>query len=144
MAYACPVCDEPQVDAEHLANHVAFTAIGGDADHEAWLDANAPEWGQLGQGELAEIVADHAEETEFPVDVEAGSSGGHAGGSHDHSHGDGVAPPPSAAQPDDLDEDAQDVLAEARELTKQMREDGTDDDSTGDEADADRSDSETQ
>ncbi|MFB6196643.1 MAG: DUF5810 domain-containing protein, partial [Halobacteriaceae archaeon] len=27
MGYLCPICEEPQVDPEHLANHMAFSAI---------------------------------------------------------------------------------------------------------------------
>lgn len=141
MAYACPVCSEPQVDAEHLANHVAFTAIGGDDAHEEWLDATVPEWGQLGQAELADVVVDHAEETEFPIDVESEEVGGHA---HDHDHGAGrsgaVDVPASATPAGDLDEDARDVLEEARELTRQMHEgEGVDDGQEGaDETEGDR------
>lgn len=139
MAYACPVCDEPQIDSAHLANHVAFTAITGDDAHEEWLDANVEEWGQLGEAELGEIVVEHAEETEFPVDMdatEASAAGhdhshGHDHG-HQHSHGAGQGSgrghdtdiPPTSMPTGDLDDDAEDVLAEARELTRQMADDG--------------------
>jgi len=66
MGYACPVCSDPQADAGHLANHLAFTAMLGDTDHEAWLDDRAPAWAEMGESELADIVAERVEETEFP------------------------------------------------------------------------------
>ena len=66
MGYACPVCEDPQADGTHLANHLAFTALTGGADHEAWLDDHADGWGQLGETELAAVVAEEAEETTFP------------------------------------------------------------------------------
>lgn len=61
MGYACPVCDHPQHDAEHLANHLALTAITHGDDHEAWLDDHAPDWGADSPAELGERVAPHAE-----------------------------------------------------------------------------------
>ncbi|MFC7172941.1 DUF5810 domain-containing protein [Haloplanus litoreus] len=65
MGYACPVCETPQRDAEHLANHLAFTAmLHGDA-HERWLDERVPEWADLGADDLAPAVADHADETGY-------------------------------------------------------------------------------
>ena len=158
MAYACPVCEGPQVDAEHLANHLAFTAIAGDAEHEAWLDATVEEWGQLGQAELGTIVVEHAEETDFPVDLdeEVGASRldsrdegphqhDHPGTPHGsgHSHDAGSAGDSLAdSRVDTLDEDAQDVLADARELTRQMRSNAEPDDEDAGEGAA--SDSETQ
>ena len=45
MGYACPVCDHPQADARHLANHLAFTALARGGDHEAWLDDAVAESG---------------------------------------------------------------------------------------------------
>jgi hypothetical protein len=65
MGYECPVCATPQADARHLANHMAFTAVLGDAEHEAWLDEHAPGWGEAGEAELAPRVAEHAPEGEF-------------------------------------------------------------------------------
>jgi hypothetical protein len=38
MGYACPVCETPQQDAAHLADHLAFTAIVHTDDHESWLE----------------------------------------------------------------------------------------------------------
>ena len=65
MGYECPVCATPQADARHLANHMAFTAVLGDAEHEAWLDEHAPGWAEAGEAELAPRVAEHAPEGEF-------------------------------------------------------------------------------
>lgn len=65
MGYECPVCATPQADARHLANHMAFTAVLGDEDHEAWLDDHAPGWADSGEAELAPRVAEHAPEGEF-------------------------------------------------------------------------------
>jgi hypothetical protein len=65
MGYECPVCATPQADARHLANHMAFTAVLGDDEHEAWLDEHAPGWAEAGEAELAPRVAEHAPEGEF-------------------------------------------------------------------------------
>lgn len=137
MGYACPVCDDPQVDARHLANHLAFTAILGDEEHEAWLDEHAPDWADDGEQELAQKVREFADEDEYPQvfedttgerpDRDGGRSGelfdseGHA---HDHSHDhspshshDQQLPPQADIE---MDEDTEAVLEEARELTKEM------------------------
>ncbi|SFS12890.1 hypothetical protein SAMN05216559_4152 [Halomicrobium zhouii] len=156
MGYACPVCEDPQSDAGHLANHLAFTAITTGGDHEEWLDEHVPGWGQLGEAELAEEVADHAEETEFPqVFEESGleDSHDHPHGHGGHQHGGGAQGlddhglDPSAARSrgaGDLDEEAQKIMAEARELTEEIRDgdedavdEGTSDDggSSDDESD---------
>jgi hypothetical protein len=67
MGYACPVCDEPQQDAEHLANHLAFQAMTHGDDHESWLDEHAPDWASGGPADLAPLVAGHASEAEYEV-----------------------------------------------------------------------------
>lgn len=133
MGYACPVCADPQADATHLANHLAFTALTGGADHEAWLDDHVGEWGQLGETELAEVVVEHAEETEFPQVFEESGTGDQQG--HDHAHSQDL---PAGAdrhrgQRSMSDADAA-VLSEARELTKSMLEANDDADGTGDDA----------
>jgi len=87
MGYACPVCDDPQADATHLANHLAFTALTGGDDHEAWLDEHVPAWGQHGETELAAEVVDHADQREFPQVFEESGTG-----DQDHAHG-GDMPP---------------------------------------------------
>ena len=121
MGYACPVCGDPQADGEHLANHLAFTAMLGDDDHEAWLDDHAPEWADSDPAALAATVTDRAEEREFPR-VFADTTG------RDHS-GRGPGAPADAApggmvDPADLaddDTEPSNVLAEARDLTRQRR-----------------------
>jgi|GEM_PF-132283 len=163
MGYVCPVCEDPQADAEHLANHLAFTAMLGNDDHEAWLDEHAPEWADANPAELAPRVAEHAEETDFPQvfeDTTEGGVGGHGGHDHDHARdhdhehqgtgasGDrgrstggglggapgGVTDVESALGGDDVD--PEDVLAEARKLTARRRErasEGGDGEATADE-----------
>ncbi|WP_276270522.1 DUF5810 domain-containing protein [Haloarcula litorea] len=137
MGYACPVCGDPQADAGHLANHLAFTAMTGGDDHEAWLDDHVEGWGQLGETELAEAVVDRAEETEYPqVFEESGVDDGHAHGEarHGHDHGGTGDLPPGADShrgPRDLSEDDREVLAEARDLTRAMLDEGAADDEAG-------------
>jgi hypothetical protein len=155
MGYACPVCEAPQQDAGHLANHLAFTAMLGDEDHEAWLDEHAHGWADQGERELANRVVEHAEETEFPQVFEdtTGDDGdqrepadersgalfeddgahGHAHGpDHGHSHDSGhspghqhghdlptdIDPGQHAADPDDPE--TQEILEDAREMTREM------------------------
>ena len=157
MGYACPVCDDPQVDARHLANHLAFTAILGREDHEAWLDEYTPGWADEGEAELADRVAEHADERAYPQvfedttehghDHEAERSGqlfegeGHEG--HDHleaeragqrraSEMDGVPHERVAVSPD---EDTEAVLEEARELTRQMLAEAADESDGAEEPD---------
>ena len=177
MGYECPVCATPQADARHLANHVAFTAVLGDAEHEAWLDEHAPGWAEAGEAELAPRVAEHAPEGEFPQVFEDTAGGleeeedptdppeersgalfddegvEHVGDhrrghdhahDHDHRHGHGVPLDPDhagesahgdrtthlagpGADPDELDDETREVLAEAREMTREMLADEEDD-----------------
>jgi len=128
MGYACPVCAAPQADGEHLANHLAFSALLGHDDHADWLDEHAPDWSEADPDALFEAVEPHVEATEFPqvfedttgerpdVDVPAG-------GEHDHAH----RPPTGPAGSADLDETAADALEEARRLTRERRDgDGED------------------
>ncbi|NLV08860.1 hypothetical protein GOC74_02790 [Halomicrobium mukohataei] len=123
MGYACPVCEEPQADAGHLANHLAFTALTGGGDHEDWLDEHVPDWGDHGEDELAAEVVELAAETEFPFEA----------GGHDHQHGQGHGIDPQQARErasGELDDEAAEILEEAREMTEAMQ-----------EADAERSES---
>ncbi|WP_277542743.1 DUF5810 domain-containing protein [Haloarcula laminariae] len=131
MGYACPVCDDPQADATHLANHLAFTALTGGGDHETWLDDHVTEWGQLGETELAERVVDHADEREFPQVFEES-------GVADHDHTDDLPPGADSHRDRSMSDDDAAVLEEARELTKEMLDDAgapaeTDGDDAGDE-----------
>lgn len=107
MGYGCPVCETPQIDDEHLANHIAFTALLGDDAHEAWLDEHVPDWSGYGPTELAEEVVRHATEREFPQVFEESL-------------------PPTAADPPDsppertsppADSDVAEVFDRARALT---------------------------
>ena len=119
MGYACPVCGVEQADGVHLANHLAVTASLGRADHEGWLETHAPDWGDCGPEELAERIVPHVPEVD--VDVETGhrdtpprqpSLEGHLA--------EGARRPGRGASSAVVD----DVLAEARELTRQMAGDG--------------------
>jgi len=158
MGYACPVCDDPHSDAEHLANHFAFTAMLRGGDHEAWLDERVDDWDEMGPDELAERVVEYADEREFPQVFED-TTGGHDhqhGGGHDHQHGGGrqgaADPTPGAADAvenaapggvadlDDFEGETDDVLAEAKELTRRRRENAGADGSADDGADGDAGD----
>jgi hypothetical protein len=136
MGYACPVCETPHPDGEHLANHLAFTALLGREDHEAWLAEHAPDWESMDPGELAATVTDGVPETEFPQ-VFDDTTDGH---DHDHEHGQSFDPADQGAAPanafasqrdargrGDLDEEAAEVVEEARRMTEQMLDDERDD-----------------
>jgi hypothetical protein len=67
--YACPVCDDPQADIGHLANHLAFTAILRNEAHADWLDEHVPAWNEYDEAELSSALAEHSdrlEEREYP------------------------------------------------------------------------------
>jgi hypothetical protein len=161
MGYRCPVCADPQADDAHLANHLAFTAIVRGGDHEAWLDEHVPDWGDMGEDDLAPLVRDHAEEAEYPAVFEdttgdaldqdpgdgqhqhghpgrdtAGENGQPRGGQRDaartgQDHPEMVEPPFDTG----VDEDTQAVIERARELTRKRRENArTGEEPTGDEA----------
>lgn len=119
MGYACPVCEAPQADGEHLANHLAFTALLHEDDHMAWLDDHAPDWQDRQPAELAAVVTDHATEEDYPQVFEDTTDG------DDHGMGaDGTAESadvPEAA-PDvqsAADDVVQEILEEARDLTRE-------------------------
>ncbi|WP_251341464.1 DUF5810 domain-containing protein [Haloplanus halophilus] len=135
MGLACPVCETPQRDAEHLANHLAFTAmLHGDA-HERWLDETVPGWESEGAAELAPVVADHAESADYDEVFEESLPEGRR--DHDHDHG---VPTGTDAAPSfdggDLDDDARRTLAEAREMTRAMLGEADDDGATDDDGKA--------
>jgi len=111
MGYACPVCEIPQPDAEHLANHLAFTALLGDGDHEAWLDETVPDWGECDPAGLGAAVVEHAPEAEDPRVFEDTTGDGHA------THPDAAD---AARVRGELDTEAERVLREAREMTERM------------------------
>ncbi|AEH38008.1 DUF5810 domain-containing protein [Halopiger xanaduensis] len=144
MGYACPVCDAEEADAKHLANHLAITASLGRQEHEDWLEEHAPDWPERSPEELGEIVSRHAPEIETPE-----FEGGPQGHDHDHGHGHGQQPGRPALENElarqsrqpgrgSLTAEAEGVLEEARELTRQMREsDGGAGESASEAADAD-------
>lgn len=117
MGYACPVCGAEEVDGEHLANHVAFTAMLRGDEHEDWLDEHVPDWPDRNPDTLAPDITPHAPETETEVVTDEGA----------HPRGlDGEVAEHGGYGRDSLSGDQQAVLEEARELTRQMY--GLDDD----------------
>jgi len=127
MSYLCPVCAAPFGDAEPLADHLAVTAILHGGDHEAWLDDTVDDWDGLSRVDLGERVVDHAETTDDHEHI-----GEHGHGDHEHSHRE---PEPASGLPNGidaadgstpgvgdtaLDADAQAIIEEARELTREM------------------------
>ncbi|MGQ4556763.1 DUF5810 domain-containing protein [Halobellus sp. GM3] len=153
MGFACPVCETPQQDATHLANHLAFTAMVHSDGHEAWLDEHAPGWASDGEDELAQRVAELAPEADYDQVFED-TAHGHGGRGTQHHHGtghhhgrgepgrsDGVDPEVAAATgAGTLDEEARAILEEAREMTAEMLES----DSTAGEDAADDSESDAE
>ncbi|ELY54278.1 DUF5810 domain-containing protein [Natronolimnohabitans innermongolicus] len=137
MGYACPVCDAEQADAEHLANHLAITASLGREGHEEWLAEHAPDWSECNPAELGEIVAQYAPEIETPEFEGSGHDHGHG---HDHEPGrpggleDGLARQSRQPGRGSMTAEAETVLREARELTRQMQE--SVDDETGNGAES--------
>lgn len=121
MGYRCPVCGDPQADDVHLANHLAFTAMVRGGDHEAWLDETVPDWASHDDEGLADVVAELAESAEYPqvFDDTTGQSDA-SDADHDHTHGTDTLP--GGAQPASdpgLDDEAEEILSEAREMTRE-------------------------
>ncbi|MFC7041545.1 DUF5810 domain-containing protein [Halonotius sp. GCM10025705] len=122
MSYLCPVCAAPFGGGEPLADHLAVSAILHGGDHEAWLDDTVADWDGLSRAALGERVVDHAETTDDHEHV----------GDHSHSHSD---PEPASGLPNGidsgasahnaadstLDADAQAIIEEARDLTREMQ-----------------------
>jgi len=146
MGYRCPVCEDPQADDTHLANHIAFTAILRGGAHESWLDEHVPGWGEMGETEVAPLVAEFAESAEYPVTPEdtAGRVGGDGHGHDDgHEHGQderrrGVDRPEVAETPfgAGTDEEAREAIEQAREMTRRRRANAGADDTDTDSADS--------
>ena len=124
MSYLCPVCASPFGGSEPLADHLAITAILHGGDHEAWLDETVADWASLSRAALGERVVDHAETADDHEHIGAHNDGGN------HSHGE---PEPASGLPNGidaagsgreaggtLDADAQAIIEEARELTREM------------------------
>jgi len=140
MGYACPVCDVPQQDGEHLANHLAFTAMTNGGDHEVWLDEHVPGWGSSGPDDLGPRVVEYAEETTYETVFED-TVHDH---SHDHAFDDGTLDRSDGqrAGASRLDDEARAIVEEAREMTREMLDDGRSDadDAGADESDDDEAD----
>lgn len=149
MGYSCPVCETPQHDSEHLANHLAMTAMLHENDHEAWLDDHVEGWAELTPPELGQRVVDAAEEVDYDeAAVEAAEIPEDRRGEpseHQHDHGQGAPPqsPVPGEEPtvqsvtDDLDMETEAILEEAREMTRERLERAA-----AEEADADEDDEE--
>jgi hypothetical protein len=144
MGYACPVCTDPQADATHLANHLAFTALARGGDHEDWLDEHVPEWDSMNEETLGEELVGMADDADYPQVFEDTTDQGHGHDhQHDHDHGRGtqdisdamLSEAESALAEEDV-ETPDDVMAEARELTRKRRERGASDASTSEEGTA--------
>lgn len=139
MGYSCPVCETPQHDSEHLANHLAMTAMLHEDDHEAWLDDHVEEWAELTPPELGGRVVEAAEQVDYDeAAVEAadipedrrGEPGEHG---HEHEHDVPTQSPPADEEPtvqsvtDDLDIETEAILEEAREMTRERLERASED-----------------
>jgi hypothetical protein len=127
MGYSCPVCADPQADAEHLANHLAFSALLGDDDHEAWLDEHAPDWDQADADALAATVTELAEDTDYPQVFEDTTDHDHT---HDHERSGTLFDDEAQAVErgrerardlSGLDTADEEILEEAREMTRQLQ-----------------------
>lgn len=125
MGYSCPVCGDPQADDEHLANHLAVTAMMRGGDHEEWLDDHVPDWEEMGPTDLATEVAELAEKTEYPQVFEDTTDGhdDQSSDSHDHSTASDLPPGADALVDTGDDEETAEILRQAREMTEQRRSD---------------------
>ncbi|ERG95457.1 DUF5810 domain-containing protein [Haloquadratum walsbyi] len=126
MGYACPVCETPQQDAAHLADHLAFTAIVHTDDHESWLEEHVGDWGAYGTDELAEIVVEFATSVKYDQVFEDTVHRQRGRQMHDHSHHTDSADSEvsidavSDTVETQIDGETHSILKEARELTAQM------------------------
>jgi len=140
MGYACPVCEIPQRDGEHLAHHLAFTAMLHGDDHEAWLDERADDWRGMEPDELSAIVVADADDAEYHEVFEDTTD---RTGGHDHDHGTpferGVDAAAARGRGGGRSDETRAVIEEARELTQEMLADDGDGDAGSDEADGDTS-----
>ncbi|WP_227375355.1 DUF5810 domain-containing protein [Haladaptatus halobius] len=128
MGFACPVCETPQSDGEHLANHLAFAAIMGDDEHESWLDEHAPGWDDQGPDELAPRVTEHALETEYPQVFEDTVDDRHDHRLEDELQQAGGYGRSAGNRNAEMGAEARAILDEARRMTEKMRdEDGAED-----------------
>lgn len=113
MGYACPVCEIPQQDETHLANHLAFSAMLGHEDHEEWLDEHVLDWEEMDPETLGERAVTFAPEEEFPQVFEDTTA--------DHER-----PPrfeesiPTQRGRQAMSGEANEILAEAEAMTREM------------------------
>jgi hypothetical protein len=121
MGYACPVCETPQADAGHLANHLAITAIARGGDHETWLDEHVPGWNDLDEDALADRVTGLASEAEFPQVFEDTNGGSTADGRPGAGLDEAALADLRAGSDDEVDVDS--IVERARELTAARRAD---------------------
>lgn len=136
MGYACPVCGAPQADGEHLANHLAFTALLHTDDHETWLDQRVPDWETLDPEALADRVVEFATETEYPEVFEDTTDGHDHDRDYDHHHDHGSDVPAVGGLGDEpTDEAVEQIVARAREWTRRSRD--VDDADQGSDTDTD-------
>ena len=119
MGYACPVCESPQADGEHLANHLAFAAMLHGDEHAAWLDERVPGWADLKPAELADEVVGHAEDVDHGAAFDDGAGGrpdvdvGHAHGP-EHRRG-------QTGSLGELDPEVRGIVEEAIEMTRRRQ-----------------------
>lgn len=118
MGYECPVCSVPQADGEHLANHLAITALTHGDEHEDWLDEHAPGWADEDPQSLGERVTPHAPETDHETVFEDTTEG--SGSRFEDELERQVG---GRAGRGDLTGEAEAVLEEARDLTERMLDD---------------------
>ncbi|MFP9059602.1 DUF5810 domain-containing protein [Natrialbaceae archaeon A-chndr2] len=118
MGYVCPVCTAGVADGRQLADHLAVTASLGREDHRAWLETHAPDWGDSTPAELAERVTEYATELDLPVSDDAPE--GPAGRPQGPRLEDALAEQSTGPGRGDLTGDAQSILEEAMELTREM------------------------
>ncbi|MFB6111230.1 MAG: DUF5810 domain-containing protein [Halobacteriaceae archaeon] len=122
--YRCPVCEAPQPDLEHLANHLAFTAMLGDERHETWLDEHTPEWAELAPAGLGEVLSDRVEAVD--IDGVGTSRDGQNGADFGESDRPDVDVESASQGPstDTVDPVTAAALEEARALTESSGDEG--------------------
>ena len=151
MGYACPVCETPQRDGEHLAHHLAFTAMLHGDDHEAWLDDHVPDWSDRDPDGLAAEVTPRADDAEYhevfedtvdrgrpDVNLRAHDHAGHNHGGQSHpahvgsEHGAGGGPD-TVDTTGETDPEVAEAVREAREMAREVGEGDDESDGGGDD-----------
>ncbi len=124
MGYACPVCGAAQADGVHLANHLGVTAALGREDHLEWLAEYAPDWADCNPEELAARVVEYAPEVETPEFEDAGPADAPSFEA-ELARQTGL-PGRGELSTSQSTAETERVLEEARELTRQRYETGSD------------------